>query len=119
MPNYGHLVQVAKQLKQELNEKAFMTLPRSEITERLREVSGEDTTRIKTTMAGDLERAMLEQGVRAYPSLQETQAVDNVRLFHPGTVVASLVDMLMHPSDPTDKELANVTSKVKGLWDWD
>lgn len=118
MPQYGDLVQVAKTLKQRLNGKAFETMPRFEITEILRKVSGEDATRLKTAMAQDLEYALLEQGVRVYPKLQDTTTGDNVRLFHPGTVVASIVDMIMYPSQTTDKELAEVTRKVKGLWDW-
>ncbi len=119
MPSRGHLVEVAKQLKRDLNGMAFKTVPRFEITEMLREASGEESTRLKAAMAEELEYALLEQGVRVYPPLRETAKGDNVRLFHPGTVLASLVDMMLHPSETTDKEMAAVTKKVKGLWEWD
>ncbi len=118
MPTRSHLISVARQLKQSLNGKAFLTIDRREITELLREVSGEETTRIKSAMGAELEMALLEQGVRVFPRIQETTTGDVVRLFHPGTVIASLVDILTNPDHSTDKELAGVTKKVKGLWNW-
>ena len=121
MVTSSHLLSVAWQLKKELDEtgKAFHTKRRVEITELVRVISGESNTRVKTSMGRDLERQLLNQGVRVYPSLVETTTGDLVRLFHVGTVVASLVDMLANPGDDTDKQLANVTKKVKGFWEWD
>ncbi len=118
MLSYPDLVQVARELKARLNGRAFMTLERFDITELLREYPGSENTRLKSALSGDLETALLEQGVRCFPSLKATTTGDRVRLFHPGTVVASLVDMLAHPSPQTDKELADVTKKVKGEWVW-
>ena len=118
MPNRGHLVQVAQQLEGRLNGKAFLTISRFEITQLLRDVSSEDTTRLKKGLAEDLERALLEQGVRVYPRLQDTTTDDYVRLIRPRTVAASVVDIIMNPSESTDKQLAEVTMKVKGMWNW-
>ena len=117
MSSYGNLVQAAKELERRLGNRAFTIIPRLEVTELLRDTRA--NTRLKRTMAAELERALLEQGVRVYPRLQDTTTGDNVRLFRPRTVIASLVDMIMHPSDETDKEIAIVTTKVKGLWNWD
>ena len=117
-PTQSHLVRVARLIKQRLQGHAFLTMPRVEITGMVREVSGENATRLKTSMADQLERALLEQGVRVYPSLLLTTTGDTVRVFQPGTVVASLVDILANPDEDTDKELAAVTTKVKGLWNW-
>jgi hypothetical protein len=41
MPTRTHLVAVARSLKQQLNGHAFLTIQRTEITKRLREVSGQ------------------------------------------------------------------------------
>lgn len=118
MLSYSDLVQVARDLKARLNGRAFMTMERFEITELLRENRGSENTRLKSGLSADLEQALLEQGVRCFPSLKSTTTGDRVRFFHPGTVVASLVDILSHPSPQTDGELADVTRKVKGEWQW-
>jgi len=118
MPTRHQLTTVARTLKTRLNGKGFLTIPRMEITELLRTVSGEDTTRIKSTMAGDLELALLEQGVRCYPSLAITSTGDSVRLFHAGTLLGNLVDSLAHPSTESDQDLGHVLTKLKGKWTW-
>ncbi len=118
MPGRHHLTQVARQLKGRLNGHAFLTVPRMEITEMLRTVSGEEGTRIKSGIAGDLERALLEQGVRCFPSLAATTTGDTVRLFHSGSVLGNLVDLLIYPSVEGDRDLGEMLLKVKGKWDW-
>src|SRR5689334_585578 len=116
MPTNTHLNQVARELKRRLNGKAFMTMPRMEVTQLLRDVSGEDTTRIKAAMASDLELALLHQGVRCHPTLAETTTGDTVRLFHAGTLLGTLVDLVAYPSPDEDADLADVLTKIKGKW---
>lgn len=116
MPSRHHLTVVARQLKTLLNGKAFLTIGRTDITKRVREVSGEDTTRLKSEMASDLEIALLEQGVRCFPTLKETTTGDTIRLFHAGTLLGHLTDLLVHPSPETDRELGDVLVKIKGKW---
>ena len=118
MPTRHQLTSVARKLKAQLNGKAFLTMPRMDITELVREVSGEDGTRIKSTMAKDLEMALLEQGVRCFPSLSETSTGDTIRLFHAGTLFGNLVDMLVHPSVESDRDLGEMLTKIKGKWEW-
>lgn len=118
MPGRSHLVQVARQLRRRLNGQAFLTLDRVEVTQILRDVSGEDATRIKSALAGDIEHALLEQGVRCYPGLVGTTTGDTIRIFHAGSVLGSLVDLLAHPSRDTDRDLGAMLRKVKGQWDW-
>lgn len=118
MPNHMHLVQVARELKRQLGKNAFMSIARSDITQLLRDVSGEDATRIKSAMGDDLERALLEQGVRCFPRLVGTTTGDHIRLFHAGTIMGGFVDMLLYPSEETDRELAAAITKFKGKWDW-
>ncbi len=118
MPTRHHLALVARNLRERLNGKAFLTVERMEITQDLRDVSGEDTTRIKSQLAADLERALLEQGIRCYPSFAETTTGDTIRLLHAGSVLGSLIDLLVYPSKETDKDLAEMLTKVKGRWKW-
>src|SRR5947207_2844029 len=113
MPSRHQLTSVARELKKRLNGKAFLTIERMEITNLLRETSGEDSTRIKSALASDLERALLEQGVRCFPSIGETTTGDTVRLFHAGKLVGYLVDLLVHPSTEADAELGHVLTKYK------
>jgi hypothetical protein len=91
IPNRTHLVTVARKLKQQLNGKAFLTIPRTDITELLREVSGEPATRIKSGLAADLTSALINQGVQVYPSLEETTTGDMVRLYHAGSLLGQLM----------------------------
>jgi hypothetical protein len=82
-----------------LNGRAFLTIERAKITDLLREVSDEPTTRIKSGLAADLTSALINQGVQVYPSLGETTAGDTVRLYHAGSVLGQLIDTIVHP-DP-------------------
>jgi hypothetical protein len=118
MPNRTHLVAVARELKRQLNGKAFLTIPRTDITELLRKESGEPTTRIKSGLAEELTSALITQGVLVYPSLDETTTGDTVRLYHAGSVLGQLIDTIVHPDPGTDKDLGDVLSKVKGKWTW-
>lgn len=118
MPTRHQLTSVARKLKTQLNGKAFLTIPRMQITELLRTTSGEDATRIKSGIAGELELALLEQGLRCYPSLSATSTGDTVRLFHAGTVLGNLVDLLIHPSIEADRDLGSMLTKIKGKWEW-
>ena len=118
MPTRHQLTSVARTLKTRLNGKAFLTIPRMEITELVRAVSGEDTTRMKAGMADDLQLALLEQGIRCFPGLDVTTTGDTVRLFHAGTVLGNLVDLLVHPSTESDRDLGAMLTKIKGKWAW-
>lgn len=118
MPTRAHLTTVARQLKQKLNGHAFLTIERTAITDMLREVSGEPTTRIKSGLAEDLSSALVTQGVQVYPTLGETTTGDTVRLYHAGSVLGQLIDTIVHPDSGTDRDLGDVLSKVKGKWKW-
>jgi hypothetical protein len=82
VPDRTHHTALARKLRAQLNGRAFLTIRRREITELLREISGEPTTRIKSRVADDLQLALLDQGVRCYPHLAATEMIDNVQLFH-------------------------------------
>ncbi|MFC6081544.1 hypothetical protein [Sphaerisporangium aureirubrum] len=105
MPTRTHLVKLAQTLRQRLGGQPYLTVGRGEVTALLRDISGEPTTRIKAVMGADLERALLEQGVRCYPGLGHTTAQDTLRLFHAGDVLAWFIDMLLYPDSDTDAQL--------------
>jgi hypothetical protein len=115
-PNRGHLVQVARRIKHELGDDPFVTMERLAVTDMVRTVSGEEGTRIKTAMAVDLEQALLEQGVRCFPSLHSTTSGDIVRFFHTATTMGALVDLLMYPDCGEDPILRGTLTKVRTLW---
>ena len=114
MVTQSDLKRVARELKKRLGNQAFRTFQRFEVTELLRTLSGEDATRIKSVMGQNLETALLEQGVRVFPTFSETNGTDSIRLFHAGTVMSDFVDMLRYPSESTDRELGIAISKFKG-----
>ena len=118
MPSRNNYVLVARELKKRLNGRAFMTIPRREVTDILREVSGEPATRIKSGVAKEMTQVLLEQALRCYPSIEETDTFDAVRVFHAGSVFSNLVDLIVHPSHETDRDLGDMLRKVKGTWDW-
>lgn len=117
-PARNDYVLVARVLKKRLNGNAFLTIPRHEITDILRDVSGEEKTRIKSTVAKELTHVLLEQGLRCYPSIEETDTFDTVRVFRTGSVFGNLVDLIVHPSKDTDKDVGAMLKKVKGTWTW-
>ena len=117
-PSRHHLVVVARKLKMQLHDKAFLTLGRMDITDLLREVAESAGTRIKSQLATELEQVLLEQGVRCYPSLRETGTSDTIRIFHSGSVLGNVLDLLIYPSRETDKDLGDMLKKIKGQWNW-
>lgn len=118
MPGRNDYALVARELRQRLNGKAFLTIGRRKVTDILREVSGEPTTRIKSVVARDLTQVMLEQGLRCYPSLEETNTFETVRIFRAGSMFGNLVDLIIYPSNETDHDVGAMLKKVKGTWNW-
>src|SRR5213594_3172601 len=105
MPSRNDYALVARELKKKLNGKAFLTIRRETVTKILREVSNEPTTRIKVGVARELQLVLLEQGLRCYPTLEETNTFETVRIFRAGSVFGNLVDLIIHPSNETDHDV--------------
>lgn len=115
-PYRAHMVQVAKTIKKTLGTESFLTLERIHVTELIRSASGEESTRLKSAMATELERALLEQGVRCFPSLVGTSTGDVIRFFHAGTTFGALVDLLTYPDPGEDDDLEKALAKVRPVW---
>ena len=92
----------------------FKPYARREFTDRLRSISGEERARIKDQTAQEIERALNEQGLRLFPSLELAEPNDEVRVFRAGTVATRLLDVLLHPSDKTNEELISYITRIKG-----
>lgn len=118
MPKHADYVAVAEELTSYISSKAFATIGRREITEILRNVSGEPRTRIKSLVARDMTEVLAEHGLCFYPALEETDTRDNLRLYRIDSVIAQLVDTIAHPSPESDVALGVALKKIKGTWNW-
>lgn len=116
MPSREHLVQVARSLRQDLDRarRPFLTLERMELTRRVRNVSGAETTRIKAAMGAELERALSDQGLRCYPSLAVTATDERIRVFRAGSDVGDLIDAIALPSPEHDRILESLVEQRTG-----
>jgi hypothetical protein len=118
MVSHYDLSLVARHLKSRLGSRAFVTIPRMEVTNMLRSVSGQESTRIKSVVGDRLDQALLSVGVRCVPTFASTSTGDEIRLMHSATVLGELVDLLQHPSAQNDPKLGAILAKIKGQWDW-
>ncbi|MDO8672260.1 MAG: hypothetical protein Q7O66_12675 [Dehalococcoidia bacterium] len=118
MPSYGDYVQVATQLEERLGQtkRQFISLPRGEITNILRGVSSEKTSRIKRQTGATLDKAFLEKGLRAFPTIEDTSTDAIIRIFRTNSVVAAILDILLYPNDKADKKLRSIVN-LDGLRD--
>ncbi len=91
-----------------------LTIGRRKVTEILREVSDEPTTRIKGVVARDLTQILLEQGLRCYPSLEETNTFETIKIFRAGSVFGNLVDLIIHPATRRTTILARCSKRSRG-----
>lgn len=78
-------------------DQTFLTLQRSEISDVVRQASGDERTRLKARMAAELQQKMLHLGVRCFPPLDWTDE-PTIRIFPTGSHVASLVDTVIDPA---------------------
>ena len=79
----------------------------------LRDTSGEENTRLKAGLGRRLDHELLEQGVRTFPTFEETTTEDSLRLFKIGKLEARLIEILTKPSQSTDKRLTRLTNQTK------
>ena len=116
MPTQEHLIQVARSVKRDLDreKRSHRSYDRRDLTELLRRVSGEPTTRIKAMKGAELERALSDQGLRCYPGLSETSTDDRIRIFRAGSAVGDLIDAVLVPSRAHDQVLGDTVTKMKG-----
>jgi hypothetical protein len=122
MLNRHDYLTLAKDIKRDLDSShlAFKSYARTEFTERLRKISGEPNTRIKTGgVAPEIETVFAEQGLRVFPLLSETTTGDWVRVWRAGTLAAEMLDLVVNPGTRSDEELGEMATKIKGKWVWE
>lgn len=118
MPTSEDIARVADQIRQRLNGLAYLTIGRCEVTDNLRQVSGEPGTRFKSKLARQLDNRLLELGIFALPRFQDTTTGAVIRLYHVGTEASRIADIILHPSATTDTLFAEIITKVQGKWQW-
>ena len=110
---------VARIIKRRLNGQAFMTLTRADVSGLVREASGTIKTRLTSVRARQLDGQLLESGVFVHPEVaQTTAAAENIRFYRAGTVAAEVANIILHPTEQSDRSLAALTLKAKGAWNW-
>ncbi len=118
MATRQHLVQTAQHFKNLLGNRMFRTVERMDFTTKLRETSGENN-RIKDNVAAELSELLADHGVRCFPKLTDTERGDDtIRLYHSGSLLTTLIELIQYPSQEGDKQLGQVVSKIKGQWAW-
>jgi hypothetical protein len=90
-----------------------VVIPRMKITKMMRKVSRESELRVKSGIAGDIEKALLDKGIRDYPSLKGTRMDDNIRLFRAGSSVAVLIDAVLKPNETTNRKLIRLAKDLR------
>ena len=115
MPTHKHYAEVAKALRREVNGREFKSIKSVEITDMLREASGE-SVELSDSTAAELECALLKENVRVFPHLRgDVEADQVVRLFAKRGAVAEFLDALTQPSDATNVRLAEMIRKFGGM----
>lgn len=117
----GEMLQIALEIRQELDQagRAFQTYTRDDFTTRYRLTSGNQAGRFTKNMASELDQALLEHGLRTFPPLYTLRNHETARVFRSYTVASSLLDVILTPSQETDQQLGEITTKIKGMWQWE
>lgn len=97
MPDSQDLQRAADVLRGYLGDQEFLTLARSQISDVVRQASGDERTRLKARMSAELEKKLLHDGVRCYPLLEDTDE-QFIRIFRTRSRLAALVDSIVEPA---------------------
>jgi len=104
---------VAQDIKARLDEGnySFITILYKDLQSMYRDAAGDETMRFAKSAREGIEEALLDVGVRVFPSLEEAQ--DGVRFFRSGTVLWNIVTNLRYPNSRSDAELSELLNRVK------
>lgn len=112
MPSKDDYRKVADAMRGRLGRKPFLSVTRREITDILREVSGEPTTRIKVLVAHQITEELSRKGLNVYPALADTDSKDMVRIYRAESTIPELIEILNYPSPENDVRLRAALRKV-------
>lgn len=93
---------------------AFLAVLRMDFTDRFRELTGRDSTRIKVDIAAMLEEALAVEGLGVFRHIADTPTNGYVRIFRMGTPLFRVLDLFQHPSPEGDRILAGIVNRIKG-----
>jgi hypothetical protein len=104
---------VAQEIKTLLNEGnySFITIEYSKLQSMYRNAARDETIRLAKNAREGIEEALLDVGIRVFPSLEE--GGDGIRFFRSGTVLWDIVTNLRYPNSTSDVELSRLLRRVK------
>lgn len=102
----------AEVLRAQLGRKPFLTISRRDVTDILREVSGDPKTRVKVLVAQSITQELNARGLTVYPALADSEGKDMVRVFRLDSVFTELIELLNYPGEDSDMRLRSALRKV-------
>lgn len=105
----------AEALRAQLGRKPFLTISRRDVTDILREVSGDPKTRVKVLVAQSITQELNTRGLTVYPALADSEGKDMVRVFRLDSVFTELIELLNYPGEDSDMRLRSALRKVNLL----
>lgn len=106
---------VARIIKKELDvdRLAFKTYQRERFTTELKAIVGAGAHAKGGDTFAELESAFLQEGLLAFPSLNETEEDGYTRIYRSGTRIAGILNAIRFPGGGSDDELSTLLGRLK------
>lgn len=106
---------VARIIKKELDADrlAFKTYQRERFTTELKIVAGAGAHSKGEDAFTQLEAAFLQEGLLAFPPLNETDDDGYTRIYRSGTRIAGILNAIRFPGGGSDEELSTLLGRLK------
>lgn len=106
---------VARIIKRELDTDrlAFKTYQRERFTTELKAIAGSGVHAKGEDGYAELESAFLQEGLLAFPSLNETEEDGYTRIYRSGTRIAGILNAIRFPGGGSDDELSTLLGRLK------
>jgi len=106
---------VARIIKKELDNDrlAFKTYQRERFTTELKAITGSGAHAKGEDGFAELESAFLQEGLLAFPSLNETEEDGYTRIYRSGTRIAGILNAIRFPGGGSDDELSTLLGRLK------
>lgn len=112
MPSTDSYRQVARVLHDRLGNQPYLSLTRREVTELLRNLSGEANARLRSLGSQMIEQQLDSSGLVFYPSLAEVETNAYMRLIRKESPLYEIVEIMNNPNPWTDELLDAVLEKM-------
>lgn len=106
---------VARIIKKELDvdRLAFKTYQRERFTTELKAIVGPGAHSKGGDSFSELDTAFLQEGLLAFPSLNETEEDGYTRIYRSGTRIAGVLNAIRFPGGGSDEELSTLLGRLK------